>query len=124
MRPHFCATVVCSFSAARTSATGTVATAALSCRPAQRAVLRSPSLAQPRYKVLDAVVTMPSGAVLVAGGAAVVQRLARGRFISAGRVDKARYFSAATLLRNGAVLVVGGFDESITPTARSFLYRP
>jgi hypothetical protein len=85
---------------------------------------RAPSLVQPRFKFLDAVVTMPSGAVLVAGGASVVERLARGSFVAAGRVDKARYFSTATLLRNGAVLVVGGYDESITPTARSFLYRP
>ena len=85
---------------------------------------RAPSLAQPRFKFLDAVVTMPSGAVLVAGGAAVVERFARGRFVSAGRVDKARYYSTATLLRSGAVLVIGGYDESIAPTAKSFLYRP
>ena len=85
---------------------------------------RAPSLAQPRFKFLDAVVNMPSGAVLVAGGAAVVERFARGRFVSAGRVDKARYYSTATLLKNGAVLVIGGYDESITPTAKSFLYRP
>lgn len=85
---------------------------------------RASSLAQPRFKFLDAVVTMPSGAVLVAGGAAVVERFARGRFVAAGRLDKAWYFPTATLLGNGAVLVLGGYDESITPTSQSFLYRP
>jgi hypothetical protein len=62
--------------------------------------------------------------VLVAGGGAVVERFARGRFVQVGRLDKARYFPTATLLGSGAVLVLGGYDESITPTARSFLYRP
>ena len=40
------------------------------------------------------------------------------------RLDAARYYSTATLLRDGALLVVGGYDQSITPTPRSFLYRP
>jgi Galactose oxidase, central domain len=85
---------------------------------------RTGMLSQSRFKFLDAVAVMPSGAVIVAGGAQVVDRFRSGRFVPVARLDAARYFSTATLLRNGAVLVVGGYDGSITPTARSFLYRP
>ena len=60
--------------------------------------------------------------MLVAGGAQVVDRFRSGRFAVVARLDAARYFSTATLLRGGGLLVVGGYDESITPTARSFLY--
>ncbi len=81
-------------------------------------------LSQARFKVPDAVVVTPSGAVLAAGGAQVVERFRSGRFVPVARLDAARYYSTATLLRDGALLVVGGYDQSITPTARSFLYRP
>jgi hypothetical protein len=81
-------------------------------------------LSQARFKFLDAVAVLPSGAVIVAGGAQVVDRFRSGRFVPVAQLDAARYFSTATLLRNGSLLVVGGYDQSITPTARSFLYRP
>ena len=85
---------------------------------------RTGLLSQARFKMPDAVAVTPSGAVLVAGGAQVVDRFRSGRFAPVARLDAARYYSTATLLRDGALLVVGGYDESITPTARSFLYRP
>ena len=85
---------------------------------------RTGLLSQARFKFIDAVAVMPSGSVLVAGGAQVVDRFRGGRFVPVARLDAARYFSTATLLRGGGLLVIGGYDESITPTARSFLYRP
>ena len=85
---------------------------------------RTGLLSQARFKFIDAVAVMPSGSVLVAGGAQVVDRFRSGRFVPVARLDAARYFSTATLLRGGGLLVIGGYDESITPTARSFLYRP
>jgi hypothetical protein len=51
----------------------------------------------------------------------VVDRVRNGGF-PVGRLDAARYVSNATLLRSGEVLVVGGYDESITPTLRSLIY--
>ena len=92
--------------------------------PRTQRFTRASLLSQRRFKMPDAVVATPSGAVLVAGGATAVERFARGRFAPVARLDAARYYSTATLLRDGALLVVGGYDQSITPTARSFLYRP
>jgi len=85
---------------------------------------RTGMLSQARFKLADAVAVTPSGTVLVAGGAQVVDRFRGGRFLPVARLDAARYFSTATLLRGGALLIVGGYDRSITPTARSFLYQP
>lgn len=81
-------------------------------------------LSTSRFKLPDAVAVTPSGAVLVAGGASVVDRYWRGRFLPVARLDAARYYATATLLRGGALLIVGGYDRSIAPTAQSFLYRP
>ena len=85
---------------------------------------RTGLLSQARFKLPDAVVALSSGVVLVAGGASVVERFAQGRFLPVARLDAARYYSTTTQLQDGAVLVVGGYDESIMPTPRSFLYRP
>jgi Galactose oxidase, central domain/Kelch motif len=85
---------------------------------------RTGLLSQARFKFPDAVAVMPSGAVLAAGGAQVVERFRGGRFVPAGRLDAARYYATATVLRGGELLIVGGYDRSIAPTAQSFLYRP
>jgi hypothetical protein len=85
---------------------------------------RTGFLSQMRFKLPDAVALTPSGAVLVAGGAQVVDRFRGGRFAPVARLDAARYYSTATLLRDGSLLVVGGYDRAIRPTAQSFLYGP
>lgn len=85
---------------------------------------RTGPLSAARFKLPDAIAVTPSGSVLVAGGASIVERFTGGRFTTVARLDAARYSATATLLRGGALLIVGGYDRSIAPTARSFLYRP
>jgi hypothetical protein len=92
--------------------------------PRTRRFTRASALSQARFKMPDAVVATPSGAVLVAGGAQLVDRFRSGRFVPVARLDTARYYSTATLLRDGSLLVVGGYDRAIRPTASSYLYRP
>ncbi|MFN0098650.1 MAG: Kelch repeat-containing protein [Gemmatimonadaceae bacterium] len=79
-----------------------------------------------RFKLPHAVVLLRTGEVLVAGGAerAEVYDPATNRFrISAGSVGADLSFSTATLLRDGRVLISGGYDSRIQPTTGAWLYR-
>lgn len=88
---------------------------------------RTSDMANPRFKLRDAVVALPSGEVVVAGGAEEVEVFDPGasRFRTAqGSVDASRQFSAATLLADGTVLITGGYDDALKVTARAWAYRP
>ena len=85
-----------------------------------------PRLADARFKLDGAVVRLPDGRVVVAGGARRVETYVprTGRFaVEAGRVDGALSFSTATVLMDGRVLVAGGYDSAIRSTARAWLVR-
>src|SRR5439155_218764 len=65
-----------------------------------------------RFKLPDAVVRMENGKALIAGGAGrpEIYDPVTGTFAAvAGALDTARYFSSATLLGDGRVLVTGGY---------------
>jgi hypothetical protein len=78
------------------------------------------TMAEPRYKISDAVVRLPDGRLAVAGGFGV-EVYASGRFTRAanGRVE--RQFPAAVELGDGRVLVTGGYDNSTRVTATTLL---
>jgi Kelch motif/Galactose oxidase, central domain len=79
-----------------------------------------------RFKILDAVAALANGSVLVAGGSRLVERYdpSRRRFTVVGDVGSDLAFATATRLWDGRVLIVGGYDDAITPTRRAWLYRP
>ncbi len=79
-----------------------------------------------RFKLTDAATLLADGSVLVAGGARQLERYdpRRGRFVQAGRIDSALAFATATRLRDGRVLVVGGYDERLVISARAWLVKP
>jgi Galactose oxidase, central domain len=83
-------------------------------------------MAERRFKLPDAVVGLPSGLIVVAGGGASVevydQRLQR--FKVAGRVAKTLAFATATALADGRVLVAGGYDDRIDVSAAAWLVSP
>ena len=94
--------------------------------PKRNHFVAGPPLRSPRYKLRDAVVLLPGGDVLVAGGAPVPElwRPASARFVPvSGTLGRTRLFATASLLRSGGVLVVGGYDKGISPTAQAWLYR-
>lgn len=85
-----------------------------------------PSLQHPRYKIANSVTVAPDGRVIVAGDAREIEVWVPGAqsFVSLSTsIDSARAFSTATILSNGTVLVAGGYDDAIRPTAEAWVLQ-
>lgn len=83
-----------------------------------------PSLLNPRYKIVGATTVMPNGDVVVVGDADDVEVWTPGTpaFVKAGgSIGHRLAFSTATPLAEGTVLVLGGYDKAIRPTAQTWL---
>ena len=95
-------------------------------QPALRRWVRVGSLTARRFKLGDAVVALPDGGALVAGGAPSADRYdpqAR-RFRAEAGTGRVLSFATATLLRDGEVLVVGGYDDRIAVVDAAWLLHP
>lgn len=85
------------------------------------------SLNDGRFKLPDAAVQLQSGKLLVAGGStrAEVFDPASGKFLAAaGEMSDARHFMTATQLRDGRVLLAGGYSNNPEATAQTWIYQP
>lgn len=85
-----------------------------------------PDMLSQRYKLPDGAVLLPSGDVLVAAGAAQVERFdsSAGCFVAlSGELEGPHEFATATLLDSGDVLVLGGYGERIETSAAAWLVR-
>jgi len=94
--------------------------------PKRNRFVPGPLMRHARYKIRDSVVLLPGGDVVVAGGAPVpeVCRWSTNRFVAVeGTLGRTRLFAAASPLASGEVLVTGGYDRGISPTAQAWLYR-
>lgn len=91
--------------------------------PATNTFAPGPRLNGERFKLADAAVLLRDGRVLVSGGHAQVELLDRERFIAGDSLDAAYYFSTATVLADGGVLIAGGYDRDIVATAQTWLFR-
>lgn len=81
-----------------------------------------------RLKLTNAIVRLPEGQVLIAGGAghAEIFDPASLRFNAvAGPEMDGRYFSTAMLLSAGRVLLAGGYGENVEPSSNgAWIYVP
>lgn len=76
---------------------------------------RGPSMANARYKIAGTTILLPDSNVLVTSGARTVEVLdvAHGQFRAiGGRFPAALRFAAAAPLRNGDVVIAGGYDDA------------
>jgi hypothetical protein len=85
-------------------------------------------LLDPRYKIGGAVLVLPDGKVLVAGGAprAELYDPASGRSVRVGPdMGATLNFATASLLADGSALIAGGYDENgIRMSRNAWLLRP
>lgn len=79
-------------------------------------------LNEERFKLADAAVLLDNGDVLVGGGNRQVELFDAGsqRFVLGGSLDNDYFFSVATLLSDGSVLITGGYDSNIQPTEQAW----
>lgn len=87
---------------------------------------RGPDMHSQRYKIPDAVVLLPSGDVVIAAGAARLERYEASsqRFVQlSGELSGPQEFATASLLNNGEILVLGGYDEDVQTSASAWLVR-
>ena len=79
-----------------------------------------------RFKLANAVVSLRDGKILLAGGGERLELYdpAANTFkVVGGRIDTARFFSAATLLQDGRVLITGGYDTHNQASAKAWIYK-
>ena len=77
-----------------------------------------------RFKIGEAVAVLPTGTAVVAGSDRTVEsyNLAAGTFTTAsGQLPQEYHTGTATALADGRVLIAGGYDPGIRPTANSWL---
>jgi hypothetical protein len=96
--------------------------------PAAEAFADAGRMSAARFKLTNATVRLPDGKVLIAGGAghAEIFDPAWLRFdVVAGPEMDGRYFSTATLLKGGRVLLAGGYGENVEPSSNvAWIYVP
>jgi hypothetical protein len=80
-----------------------------------------------RFKLPDEAVQLASGRLLVAGGSKEVEVYdpPSGKFLMvAGQMNDSRHFMTETRLRDGSVLLAGGYPNNDQATAQTWIYWP
>jgi hypothetical protein len=93
--------------------------------PSTRTFAATGIMLDTRFKSREAIVALRDGRMLVAGGGKHVEIYdpQAGRFAAAtGQVDADRFYTAATMLPDGRVLITGGYDHNIVSGTKAWLY--
>lgn len=96
-------------------------------RPGASRTMQGPVMQDGRYKILDSVVRLRDGSVLVTGSGKTPELLdsdAKHFKPIAGDLGSELAFSTATALRDGQVLISGGYAPGIHPSRNAWLYQP
>ena len=84
-----------------------------------------PAMADQRFKFPCAVAQFGSGNILVCGGSKTVELFdfLLKRFRAVAEFDHPYYYSTASLLNNGTVLIVGGYTDTIQSTNAAWIFK-
>jgi hypothetical protein len=80
-----------------------------------------------RFKLPDEAVQLPLGKLLIAGGSKEVEVFdpASGKFLVVqGQMNDKWHYMTETRLRDGSVLLAGGYPNSDQATTQAWIYRP
>ena len=80
-----------------------------------------------RFKLPEEATQLASGQILIAGGSKMVEVFdpAVGKFlIATGRLMDARHFMTETKLKDGSVLLAGGYPNNDQGTKETWIYHP
>ena len=80
-----------------------------------------------RFKMPSDAVRLESGRLLIAGGSKhteVFDPSSAKFLVAAGEMTDARHFMTETKLRDGRVLLAGGYPDSDQATSQAWIYRP
>lgn len=94
--------------------------------PQRNTFTKGPSLQYARFKLNSAIVTLRDGAIVVAGGNDHIEILRPGDtvFKVAATMDQPYYFSTATMLPSGNILLAGGYGNDAQCNSKAWLYNP
>ena len=95
--------------------------------PATGRLTLGPSMQRGRYKHVGSALLLPTGEVLIAGGASQAETYdpRRGRFTMVdGDTALTGQFSAVASLGDGGALISGGYGRTSGPRAAAWVYRP
>ena len=95
--------------------------------PRSGSFIATASLHTSRFKLPDEAVQLPTGQLLIAGGSPLVELFdpKSGRFLLAsGQFGGSWHFMTETLLKDGRVLLTGGYANNDHSTNEAWLYRP
>jgi hypothetical protein len=94
--------------------------------PEKNIFTQGPPMHHERFKLGNAIVTLRNGAIVVAGGDSHIETLNPhdAEFELSATMDQPYYFSTATLLPSGNILLAGGYGNSAQCIGKAWLYRP
>jgi hypothetical protein len=95
--------------------------------PVRQTFTAASPLNDSRFKLPREAVQLSSGQLLFAGGSKTVEvydPVSRKFLITTGQIDTARHFMTATKLRNGSVLLAGGYPDNDRATNETWMFHP
>jgi hypothetical protein len=85
---------------------------------------KGPDLNFGRFKLAHSLVTLSNGDILVAGGNQHIEQWHNGRFSVVAVLDQPCYFTTATPLPKGAILLAGGYGDDVQCIDKAWVYIP
>ena len=92
--------------------------------PATNRFSRGPELNYERFKLAHSIITLKNGDILVTGGDQHIEQWHDGHFSVVATLDQPYYFSTATQLQGGDILLAGGYGNDAQCIEKSWIYSP